>query len=201
MNLYKILKFIVKPIIKIVFPYKVSGLENIAKLKDDYIVYANHLSNIDPIFLAVTNPRQVFFLAKDDLFKNKFSKKFFMALGVIPISRGQADSKALETASSVLYKKEVLGIFIEGTRSKTGEFLRPKSGVTILANKCKTRAVPICITGSAKDNRIHIFRRTYITYGKPIDFSGEQLRSEIDTMDDLRQTNEFLMSQIRILRK
>ena len=37
-----------------------------------YIIASNHLSNTDPVFVGLTHKRRVYFMAKVELFKNKF---------------------------------------------------------------------------------------------------------------------------------
>ena len=49
-------------------------------------------------------------------------------LNVIPIKRGMSDREALRKGLNVLKKDQVLGLFPEGTRSKTGELGKGLAG-------------------------------------------------------------------------
>ena len=94
-KLYKICVSAIKPFIKFFFPDEVSGTENIKKLSGGYVVCSNHLSNVDPIYLAWTHPAPIQFMAKQELFKSKIFSKFLRAVGVFPVKRGKGDKEAL----------------------------------------------------------------------------------------------------------
>lgn len=198
-NLYRILIIIIRPIIKIFFPYEVYGMENISELNDEYVLCSNHLSNLDPIFLALSNPRQIFFMAKAELFKNVFLRVVLKQLGVFAVERGKGDKKAINHAERILSQGKILGIFIEGTRSKTGEFLHPKSGTVLLANQHKSTIVPVCITGYSRNNRIKIFKKTRVFYGNPIKCSDLNILE--GSRKEYKLATELVMSRIRDLRK
>ena len=196
--LYTVLTWIVRPILWLFFPYKVYGKENIKNLNYGHILCPNHLSNIDPIFLAVTYPYRICFMAKSELFKNKFFGKFLNAIGVFAVKRGKSDEKAIEEAENILKSGKVLGIFIEGTRSKTGEFLRPKSGAAVLAHKSNVKIVPVCITGNSKDNKIHIFKKTIIKFNAPI--TPEELNIKENSRLEIKSATNLIMSKIKEMR-
>lgn len=199
--LYKTVKFICSPLVSILFPYKIFGIENIKDLKGPYIICANHLSNIDSVYLVVSNKDQIRFMAKSELFKNRILGFLFSRLGAFGVQRGKGDRKALSKAQIILRNKEVLGIFIEGTRSKTGEFLRPKSGAALLAIKEKVPVVPVCITGGGYYNKVKLFKRTYISYGKPIYLNKLFENSGDIGIGEIRKSSDIIMSRIKGMRK
>ena len=94
--MYKFLLRIVSVLIKIIYRVRVNGIEN---FKDDepIIISANHIHIFDPVILATLTKKQIFFLAKKELFDKKFSAKFFSKLGVIPIDRENTDLKAIKS--------------------------------------------------------------------------------------------------------
>ena len=194
---YKILVTIIRPFIKILYPYEVVGSENLSKLDGGYILCSNHLSNLDPIFLAITHPKPIFFMAKSELFKVKLFGKVLNILGVFSIERGKNDRVGLSKAENILKSNGVLGIFIEGTRSKTGEFLRPKSGVSVLAYSTQKPILPVCITGS-NNNRIKIFTKTKIKYGYPIGYEDLEINS--DNLLGFKKSAKYIMNKITNLR-
>lgn len=196
--LYRIISFILKPIIMILFPFKVEGLEKINNLDGGYIICSNHLSNLDPIFLVLSCPKPICFMAKEELFKNKILGFFFSSVGAFSVKRGKGDKGALETAKQILKNNNVLGIFIEGTRSKTGDFLRPKSGTALLAYETKSNIVPVCITGASKDHKIKLFKKTIIKYGKKIGYGSLEIKEE--TRTELKNAANFIMDKIKELR-
>ena len=197
-KLYKFVSFILRPIIKILFPCEIKGLEKLEKLNGGYILCANHLSNMDPIFLILFHPKPICFMAKQELFKNKILGRFFSSLGAFAVKRGKGDRSALDNAKQVLENSDILGIFIEGTRSKTGEFLRPKSGAALLAYETKSTVVTACITGASKDNKIRLFKKTTIEYSDPIDF--KELGINEGTRLELKSATNLIMDKIKELR-
>ena len=196
--LYTILTWIVRPILWVFFPYEVYGKENIKNLNCGHILCPNHLSNLDPIILAVVYPRKICFMGKSELFKNKFFAGFLNAIGVFAVKRGKNDGRAIEEAENILKSGKVLGIFIEGTRSKTGEFLRPKSGAAVLAHKNNTKIVPVCITGGGKNNKIHIFKKTIIKFNTPI--NPEELGIRENSRLEIKSATNLIMSKIKEMR-
>lgn len=195
---YKLIAFLLRPIVKILFPYEVIGIENSKNLTGSYILCSNHLSNMDPVFFIISHPKPICFMAKAELFKNKISKWFFSALGAFSVKRGQADQNALSEAQQILKNKDVMGMFIEGTRSKTGEFLRPKSGVAMLAATSKVPILPVCITGTSPNNKIHMLKKTIIKYNKPI--MPDELGMSEFTRSNLKLATTLIMDKIKEMR-
>ena len=196
-KLYKICVSAIRPFIKLFFPYEVSGTENIKNLSGGYVICSNHLSNVDPIYLALTHAAPIQFMAKQELFKSKIFSKFLCAVGVFPIKRGKGDKEALNYALGIPKSGGILGIFIEGTRSKTGEFLRPRSGAAFVASQSGADVLPVCITGGGENNRVKLFKKTKICYGKAINSAD----LTIETRQDLKKSTNLIMDNIKKLRE
>jgi len=114
--------------------------------KGPFILASNHISNLDPVVLGVSVfPRGVNFLAKEELFANKFFSLILKDLGVIPLRRHKADISALRAALRIL-KKNPLAIFPQGTR--TSGFDKVNSGVGFLYKKAKVPIVAAKIYGT-----------------------------------------------------
>lgn len=162
------------------------------------VLCSNHTSNTDPVRLAFTQKRQIFYMAKKELFQNKFVGAVISALGAFPVSRGRSDIGAINLAKQHLQDGDVLGVFIEGTRSKDGSLLRPKPGAVMLAKKCNVPILPCCIT--AKGGGLpRLFHRCVVAYGKPI--FPDELGIEHGKPSELRAASEFVMGRIAELRK
>ena len=97
--LYAVGKVLLYPIFKLLFFFKVSGKENIPD-NGGYILCSNHLSNCDPVLLGLAQKRQIFYMAKAELFKNKFLGGIIRALGAFPVERGAGDGKAINMAEA-----------------------------------------------------------------------------------------------------
>ena len=195
--LYNIGKLLVPPIFKLLFFYRVNH-KNSLPSEGGYIVCCNHISLKDPVFLALGQKRQIFFMAKEELFHNKFLSCIIRSLGAFPVHRGSGDTQAINNAELLLKVQKVLGIFIEGTRSKTGELLRPKSGAAMLAFQTHTPVVPACI--SCRGGKMpKIFRKITISYGEPL--TPEELGLKEGTAQEFRNASRKIMDIIRTMRE
>lgn len=164
---YYIAKMIVLVIIKMIFRIEVHGLKNIPQ-KGPVIICPNHISLLDPPVVGALLNRRIYFMAKDELFKNPFLKLLLgTGLKAFPVKRGTADLSAIKTALTYLKKGKAIGIFPEGTRSKTGKLQKAEPGVALLAIKGNAPVVPVGIKG-----KYGLFSKIIINIGEPITFEN-----------------------------
>lgn len=188
--------YFVYPVMKLLFFFKVNGKENFPK-DGPCIVCSNHMSYADPPLLAMIQHRQIFFMAKSELFKNPLFAWLIRTLGAFPVQRGAGDGKAINEGENIIRKGGILGIFIEGTRSKTGELLRPKSGAAIVAQQMQVPVVPICIT--PKKQKIRVFSKVTMSVGKPM--TPEQLGLTGEAGPEAwRNASRMIMGEIQRMR-
>ncbi len=158
---------------------KSEGLDNIP-LQGPVIIASNHVSNWDPIMVALVLKRPVHFIAKASLFKNAIANKFFTFLHAFPVKRGVPDRKAIRKALQVLEDGNVLGIFPEGARNNTGD-LKGQAGVALIALRSGAPIVPVACIGTKRILPIGWFKPLLIRVGKPIyldEFRGHRVGSE-----------------------
>lgn len=145
--LYTIVRNTARLLCIIYFRLKATGLENIPK-KRGFILASNHSSFLDPVVLAAASPRQLHFMAKDDLFKVPFLGWFVSLLNAFPVKRGRQSSAAFKEAVKRLRERGVLLIFPEGRRSDKDVFGQAKGGVGLLALKAEVPIIPALIEGA-----------------------------------------------------
>lgn len=162
MWLYKLIRFLIKLPYRIFYPYEVIGVEKVPK-SGGVVVSPNHISNLDPPLLGISLPRQVHFMAKEELFRVPVLNKILYIVGTFPVKRGGGDSHALKVAMRILNDGQVLGIFPEGTRSKTGEIRKVHVGAAMFSLRTHSPLVPVAIIGPYR-----LFRKIRIVYGNPI---------------------------------
>lgn len=114
------------------------------------------------------------------------------------MKRGTGGGDALEEAYAILEENGVVGVFIEGHRSKDGRLQKPKTGAALLAYKTKAPVVPVCIT-AGDGKQPGMFKRTLIRFGKPI--SAQELNIQNDSSMQLRRASRTIMSRIAQLRE
>jgi 1-acyl-sn-glycerol-3-phosphate acyltransferase len=132
---------------------------------DKCLICANHSFWVDPIFIySVT--KNLYVMAKAELFKIGVIGKIFRYFGIFPINRGKKDSTSILHSVNILIDNpnSKLLVFPEGTRvKKIDEHVNAKKGAVYIALKAKVPIVPIYIT-----RRPRIFSKVYVKYGKPI---------------------------------
>ena len=169
---YKVLRVFFRAFFKIFFRARVIGKENVPS-EGAIILAANHMSNWDPPILATFLDRKVNYMAKEELFANKIFAKAIRNLGAFPVKRGTADRNAIKKALSLLKEGKCLGLFPEGTRSRTGELGKAEAGVGLIAAMSKVAVLPAAIIGTNKIfSSGNIFPRLTVVYGRPIMFKG-----------------------------
>ena len=135
------------------------------------IVAPNHFSFMDHFFVAAFMRREVHFMAKSQLFKRPMQFIYDHG-GVFPIRRGQRDEEAFKTAHTVLGRGDVIVMYAEGGRSRSGDLGEAKPGIGRLALETGATVVPTAISGSQHTrNWTHLkFPKVTVQFGDPIRF-------------------------------
>ena len=163
-----------------------------------FIVAANHLSFIDPPLLCASLPRRITFMVKEELFFHPIWGAFIRAFGALPVRRGYADRGALRQALRLLRRGAALGVFPEGTRSRTGRLQPGHSGVSLVAVRAGVPVLPVAITGSERIRGLsNAFRRPTIAVrvGQPVMLT----LSEEGTAASSAQATDLIMARIAAL--
>ena len=112
------------------------------------ILASNHRSFLDPFAIGCCLGRPIYFVAKQELFKNPLLGWILNCLGAFPIKRGESDEESVDTSLALLERGQAVVIFPEGTRIRTGSLGAPKRGVGRLALQSGEPVVPIAVTDS-----------------------------------------------------
>ncbi|AYA76854.1 1-acyl-sn-glycerol-3-phosphate acyltransferase [Bacillus sp. Y1] len=188
MTIYTFARSVVNMIYKPLYRIETIGQENIPKV-GSVLLCSNHISNLDPIVVGTTTPRAVHFMAKEELFRVPVIGKLFPHLNAFPVKRGMSDREALRKGLAVLKEGEVLGLFPEGTRSKTGELGEGLAGAGFFATRSEALIVPCAVIGPYK-----AFNKLKVVYGKPVDFT-EYRKNKISA----DEATKIIMEEIRKL--
>lgn len=175
--IYTIVKGLLKLIFTVVLRLKIEGRENIPK-DGPLVIASNHLSLLDPPVLGIAATRKVHFMAKEELFVPVLGT-IYKILGAFPVRRGGADRAAIKHGIEILESGNVLAIFPEGTRSKTGELGKAQPGALMMASKVKATIVPACIIGTDYKRHGRIWPKVTVRFGKPMPFpEGAEVNKE-----------------------
>ena len=169
---YFILKCIARPVFHLLYRLKFTGRENEPD-GEPYILCANHTSNIDCIVAGLAVKEQIHYFAKASLFKMPILRHVVKMLGALPVDRESTNGgfKALKDSIALLKTGECVGIFPQGTRvaGLSPENAETKNGVGMIVYHAKCKVLPVCI--KTKKWKPHLFGKTEVIIGKPIDYS------------------------------
>jgi 1-acyl-sn-glycerol-3-phosphate acyltransferase len=153
---------------RILFGFLVTGRERIP-WTGAVIIASNHISYFDPPVVGSGVPREVYFMAKEELFRNRLFAWLISKYNAIPLKRSVGDMAAFKRAVTLLKQGKAVLMFPEGTRSLSGKLLKPKQGVGMIACLTASPVVPAYVRGT---NRLRdaLLRkaRLEVAFGEPV---------------------------------
>ena len=190
---YYIARFAVRLVLLVSTRWQIKGKENIPA-KGPLLIVANHLNLADPPIISVSIARQTRFMAKEELFKAKFTGYFIGSFGAFPVRRSQADTKAVRQALQILSEGLALVVFPEATRSTNAQLQPAFSGAALIALHSGAAILPIGITGTEKMKGKSWLRRPRVTVniGKPFHLPPNCKATKIE----LVRLTDFIMGHI-----
>jgi 1-acyl-sn-glycerol-3-phosphate acyltransferase len=169
---WKVSRLIAYIVFRLLFGFEIKGARNVPK-RGGVILCPNHRSSWDPPFIGVASPREVFFLAKEELFRvNRLFSWLIRNYNALSLKRGAGGYGALKISLDLLKNEKAVVIFPEGTRNRTKRLLLPlKKGAALLAQKGGFLMVPAFIKNSNKKLIAWLTRRASpgVYFGKPLD--------------------------------
>jgi 1-acyl-sn-glycerol-3-phosphate acyltransferase len=185
--------------LRIFWRFKKGGEEFIPQ-KGGVIIASNHAAYVDPPFVGAASPRELYYLAKRELFNNGLFGWLIRKYNAFPVSRGAFDRKAITQAGELLKQGKALLLFPEGTRSRNGNFLGPKLGVGKIAKEAGVPIVPAYIANSG-DLLLTFLKRKklVILFGLPI--PPNWLDKIPQNKEGYKKIGEEIMSRIKMLKE
>lgn len=192
MSYYGFIKFLGGWAVRLFNPVKIFGPKKFEKKKSVFIM--NHTSNMDSVVFAAFFKNEFRFVYKAEFDEKLFLRHIFHNMRLIPVKRGEADLKATKDCLSALKQNEILFIFPEGTRNRSGEDLLPfKTGPAMFALKTKTPVRPFYIQKSQKG------RKRYIVVGDELELT-DYYEGGL-TKENLEAATEFLRGKVAELKE
>ena len=148
-RLYDVFRMAATALLRVLFRLEWRGREHIPA-EGPVLLVANHASLLDPPVVGGSTPRQLYFLAKEQLFGIPVFGSLIWALNARPVKRGGSDPTALRAALRVLEQGGALLIFPEGSRSTQAELRPAKPGAAMLAVMTGVPVVPVYVSGSGQ---------------------------------------------------
>lgn len=130
------------------------------------VLVSNHRSDFDPLaMLAVQKRRGMVYISKEENFRIPLAGNYIRQAGFLALDRdnGMKAMRTLKQAAGRLKDEGLdVGIYPEGTRSKTGELLEFKAGAFYLAKKADAPVAVMTTQGTEHIRRNFPFRRTEV---------------------------------------
>ena len=179
------------------------GVGNVPR-EGGIVLAPNHFSQMDHFFVGVYLRRKIRFMAKSQLFGPPVLTYIYKHGGVFPVRRGHHDEEAIRTAYEILDQGEMLLVYAEGGRSRSGEMGEPKPGIGRIALEKGVPIVPVAIHGSARVRgwkRLR-FPKVTVQFGEPLSFPVEaapsrerQLEAATEIFGRVRELYEGLSTR------
>lgn len=187
----------VKALMLVVASKDVQGRENVPR-KGPLILASNHLNNADPPVITTSVPRRISWLTKAEWFKTPVIGWLFKMSGMIPVRRFEADLHALRQTLQLLKEGGCLGMFPEGTRSKTKQLGEAEPGSALLALRSGAPVLPVALWGT-EDVKLPLAllkrTRVHVRIGKPFTLEGSRRPSR----EEIAAGTDRIMREIAAL--
>jgi len=146
------------------------GAERVPK-EGGVVLAINHFSWIDIPCVGFATPRPLYFLAKVEAHRVPGLGEFIRAYGTISVRRGESDRDAVRRMREVVHNGNVLGVFVEGTRQKSGVPGHVQPGAAMVALQ---EGAPVCCVAihGSQTWKLGNFAPVTMVWGAPLDLSG-----------------------------
>ena len=156
--------------IKLASRLKVYGRERVP-LDGGIVVACNHFSWFDPPALGAACPRVLYYMAKIEAHRVRGLGQLIRAFGAFPVRRGESDRDAVRTMRRVVGEGKALGLFVEGTRQRSGVPGVVQPGAAMVALQEGVPIVPVAIHGT-QDWSLRSRQRVSVAWGESMSLDG-----------------------------
>jgi 1-acyl-sn-glycerol-3-phosphate acyltransferase len=156
--------------LRAIVPLRIYGSERVPPTGGIVLAF-NHFSWLDPPAFGAASPRTVRFMAKSELHDVKVVGPLIRAFGTFAVRRGASDREAVRLMRECVQEGDALGLFVEGTRQRSGVPGQVLPGAGMVALQERVPIVPAAIHGSQfwKPGN---FEPVSVAWGRPLSFDG-----------------------------
>ncbi len=173
-SLYWFSKHVLAPLVRAIWLKRIDGLANLPP-NGPVVLAANHVSFMDFALLVIACPRRIYFLVEDFFYHMPVVPFLLRVSGQVRVSK-ERPLAAIEEASRILERGDVLAVFPEGTRSWTGAPQKAFTGLGKIALDGKADIIPVAIEGAfevyPRQRKIPRFKKICeVTFLEPVRYA------------------------------
>ena len=156
--------------VRVVAPLRSYGVERVPR-EGGVVVAANHFSWIDPPALGAVCPRTLYMMAKVEAHRVPGLGQLMRSFGAFAVRRGESDREAVRTMREIVRTGHALGLFVEGTRQRSGVPGPVQPGAAMVAINEDVPVVCAAVYGSY-EWRLGNFAPVSLAWSTPMTFDG-----------------------------
>ncbi|TML72318.1 MAG: 1-acyl-sn-glycerol-3-phosphate acyltransferase [Actinobacteria bacterium] len=182
----------IAPVVQVFGRLRVYGRERVPRT-GGLVVACNHFHWLDPAALGAACPRTMYYMAKIEAHRVPGLGQLIRAFGTFPVRRGESDRDAVRTMRQLVREGKALGLFVEGTRQRSGVPGPVQPGAAMVALQEGVPIVPVAVHGS-QTWKPGNFRPVSVAWGTPMTFDALPKGGR-----GYREASELLQAEIRKL--
>jgi 1-acyl-sn-glycerol-3-phosphate acyltransferase len=157
-------------LVRLLAPLRNYGADRVPK-EGGVVLALNHFSWLDPPAFGACSPRTIYYMAKIEAHRVPGLGQLIRTFGTFSVRRGESDREAVRIMREIVRDGHALGLFVEGTRQRSGVPGQAQPGAAMVALQEDVPVVPAAIHGSQhwKVGNLH---PVSVAWGEPMRFEG-----------------------------
>jgi 1-acyl-sn-glycerol-3-phosphate acyltransferase len=160
----------IQPVVSVFTRLRVYGKERVPR-EGGLVIACNHFSWIDPAALGAACPRTMYYMAKIEAHRVPGLGQLIRAFGTFSVRRGESDREAVRTMRQIVREGKALGLFVEGTRQRSGVPGEVQPGAAMVALQENVPVLPVAVHGS-QTWKPGNFAPVSVVWGEPMTFTS-----------------------------
>jgi 1-acyl-sn-glycerol-3-phosphate acyltransferase len=157
-------------LVRLLAPLRCYGADRVP-MEGGVVLALNHFSWLDPPAFGVSCPRTIYYMAKVEAHRVPGLGQLIRSFGTFSVRRGESDREAVRIMREIVREGHALGLFVEGTRQRSGVPGQAQPGAGMVALQENVPVVAGAIHGP-QDWKIGTFRPISVAWGEPMRFEG-----------------------------
>jgi 1-acyl-sn-glycerol-3-phosphate acyltransferase len=157
-------------LVRLLAPLRNYGADRVPK-EGGVVLALNHFSWLDPPAFGACSPRTIYYMGKVEAHRVPGLGQLIRSFGTFSVRRGESDREAVRIMRQIVRDGHALGLFVEGTRQRSGVPGQAQPGAAMVALQENVPVVPAAIHGP-QDWKFGTFRPVSVAWGEPMRFEG-----------------------------